>query len=570
MDAMDVQYSRQYVQVTADMGNWAQIEPLFDELDRRPLETAEQFQKWLLDQSDLEACIQEEGTKRRVAMTCETDNPEKEKANLHFLEQIDPKCKPRWQKLQERYVASPLRATLPMPRFFVYDRSVSAAVKLFREKNVALQTEDDKLDNQYKKLCAAMTVQYDGKEQTLQQMGKYQRDPDRAVREKTWVLVAERRLQDRDKLDDIFDQLVRIRQQIAKNADYENFRDYQFQAYQRFDYGPKDCMAFHDAIEKVVVPARRALQEQRRKSLGVDRLRPWDVLVDPKNRPALKPFQSIPEFCEKTSKVFHRLDPELGGQFDAMIKAKWLDLDSRKGKAPGGYQSTFDEHRHPFIFMNAVGLHNDVMTLLHEGGHAFHAIACRSEPLLAYRHYGMEMAEVSSMGMEMLAMDYLDEFYKGNDLIRAKREHLEDLLMLFPWIATIDAFQHWIYLHPNHTRDERTKAWLDLQNRFGGIEDWSGYEAAKGAMWHRQLHLFSVPFYYIEYGIAQVGALQLWQNAKKDPKKALAQYKAAQALGGSRPLPELWQAAGLKFDFSEATLRPLIEAVQAELVRLPE
>lgn len=550
------------------MGDWSQIEPLFDELEGRPIDTPQELERWLLDTSELASCLSEEGSKRYVAMTCQTDDPAREQAHLHFIEEIQPRCKPRWHRLRERYVASPARAKLPPERYSVYDRSTVAAVEIFREENVPLQTEEEKLDQQYQKICGAQTVTYDGREQTLQQMARYLQEPDRRVRQEAWELVAARRLQDREPINDIFDAMVRIRTQIAANAGFQNYRDYKWKEYERFDYTPEDALAFHDAIEQIVVPAHRGVQEQRRNALKVDPLRPWDLAVDPYNRPPLHPFTGCTELIEKCSAVFHKLSADLGGQFDGMAGSGWLDLDSRKGKAPGGYQATFDETRHPFIFMNAVGLHRDVETLLHEGGHAFHAVACREEPLVAYRHTGMEMAEVASMGMELLAMDHLDVFYQGEDLKRAKKEQLEGILGVFPWIATIDAFQHWIYLHPHHSREQRTRAWLDLLDRFGGIESWAGYEAPREALWQRQLHLFGVPFYYIEYGIAQIGALQLWQNARRDRPEALRKYREALALGGSRPLPDLWAAAGLNFDFNARTLKPLIDAVLAELKTL--
>lgn len=564
-DLKNGRYPRRFVPADADMGDWSQIEPLFDRLDAQTIDTTEQLEQWLLNSSELSACISEESNHRYVAMTCRTDDPEREKAYLEFIENIVPKCKPRWHRFSERYVQSAARAQLNEKRYAVHDRSTVNAVELFREENVPMQTEDSKLSQQHQKIDGAMTVEYEGKEQTLQQMALYQQETDCNVRQNTWQLVVERRLRDRDKLDDIFDQMVALRAKIAHNASLSNFRDYQFKTYERFDYGPNECFAFHDAIERVVVPAHRAIQQRRRARLDVDPLRPWDLAVDPEGRPPLRPFEQVPQLCEGCSTIFHQIDPVLGGQFDEMVEAGWLDLESRKGKAPGGYQATFDETRHPFIFMNAVGLHRDVETLLHEGGHAFHAVACRDEPLVQYRHCGMEMAEVASMGMELLAGDHLDVFYQGDDLIRARREQLEGIITLFPWIATIDAFQHWIYTHPDHTREQRTRQWLVLRERFGGIEDYSGYESAREAMWQKQLHLFDVPFYYIEYGIAQIGALQLWRNARQDKPAALKQYREALALGGSRPLPELWAAAGLTFDFSEKTFQPLIEMVRKEL-----
>ncbi|MCG3180699.1 MAG: hypothetical protein BIFFINMI_03062 [Phycisphaerae bacterium] len=566
--ASNRKYPRRFVPARADMGDWKQIKPLFDRLMRQPIDTAAELEQWLLDASELGACLSEEGSARYVAMTCQTDDKAREKAHLHFVERIQPRCKPCWQKLRERYVASPARRKLPKDRYAVFDRSETNAVRLFRDENVPLQTQDEKLDQQHQKITGTMMVTWDGREMTLPQMSRFIQEPDRGVRQRAWELVVNRRLRDRAKLDAIFDRMVRLRQRIATNAGFGNFRDYQFKAYERFDYRPADCVAFHRSIEKLVVPVSRRIQQQRARTLGVSPLRPWDLSVDPENRPPLSPFRTSRQLQSLCSRIFTRIDPQLGRQFATMVRAGWLDLDSRKGKAPGGYQATFDESRHPFIFMNAVGLHRDVETLLHEGGHAFHALACRDEPLLSYRHTGMEMAEVASMGMELLAYDHLGLVYNGADLARARREQLEGIIWLFPWIATIDAFQHWLYTHPTHTHGQRTAQWLKLLSRFGGTEDWSGYEQARAAMWQRQLHLFSVPFYYVEYGIAQVGALQLWRNARADRRRALADYRRALALGGSRPLPELWEAAGLRFDFTEKTLRPLIDMVKADLAQL--
>ncbi|MBN1656177.1 MAG: M3 family oligoendopeptidase [Deltaproteobacteria bacterium] len=558
-------YSRSFVPASADMGDWSGIESIFDTLDSREIDTVEQLQTWMVDCGELAACISEEYHARYVAMTCQTDDSDKEKAYLDFIENIQEKCKPRWHRLNQRYVQSPARDKLPVDQYRVYDRSKETLVRLFREENVPLQTRDNTLDQKYQKLSGAMTVVYDGKEQTLQQMARYQQEPDRAIRRDTWERGASRRLVDRDSLDEIFDEMIALRTQMARNAGFQEFREYQFLVYERFDYTPRDCLAFHDAIEKVVVPLNRRIQQERSQSMGISPLRPWDLAVDVRNRPPLKPFNTVSDLYRGCSRVFHQVDPELGDQFDEMVQAGWLDTESRKGKAPGGYQATFHETRHPFIFMNAVGVHRDVETLLHEGGHAFHYLACRDQALFEYRQCSMEMAEVASMGMELLAYDHLGAFYRADDLARAKREQLEGIINTFCWIATIDAYQHWLYLNPKHTREERTRFWIALLERFGGIESWQGYEPIRESLWQRQLHLFGVPFYYIEYGIAQVGALQLWLNARADRRSAVRRYRDALALGGSRPLPELWRAADLRFDFSEATLRPLVEAIETEL-----
>jgi oligoendopeptidase F len=561
---------RAFVPQTIDLGDWPQIAPLFDRLENRApqIKSAAELERWLLDWSELNAAIDEESSRRSIAMTCHTDSADAEKAYLHFVENVEPQLKPRQFALEKIYVAHPLLENLPQPRFQVFDRDVKNHVELFRPQNVPLETEEARLCQQYQKLSGSLTVNFRGAEKTLVQIGRYLEEPDRALRQETWELVARRRLQEADKFDDIFDRQIKLRQQIAKNAGFENYRDYAFRRLGRFDYTPDDCAKFHDAVEKEVMPVVRELQAQRRAQLKLEKLRPWDLAVDPLNRPPLKPFAEVGEMVSRTQKIFDRMDGGLAAGFRQMDDLKLLDLDNRKGKAPGGYQDTLNEARLPFIFMNAVGLQRDVETILHEAGHAFHALATRDEDLRAYRGAPIEFCEVASMSMELLGNEFIEEFYSDADARRARRVHLEGIVGVFPWIATVDAFQHWIYTHPDHTRDERVAAWLKLMNRFGGDADWTGHETARANLWHRQLHIFLHPFYYIEYGIAQLGALQVWANSKRDRAKALGDYKKSLALGGSRPLPELFAAAGCHFEFSARTIRPLTQLLREELEKL--
>jgi oligoendopeptidase F len=388
------------------------------------------------------------------------------------------------------------------------------------------------------------------------------------LRQEAWELVTNRRLQEAEQIETIFEQLLKLREQIAANAGFADYLQYAFRARGRFDYTPQDCVKFHEAIENADMPALRQLHTRRRKQLGLDALRPWDLAVDPANKPPLRPFDKVETLVADTQEIFSQLDDKMARDFRLMREMRLLDLDNRKGKAPGGYQSTLAESRLPFIFMNAVGMQRDVETLLHEAGHAFHTLAMREEDLGAYREAPIEFCEVASMTMELLGNEFIEKFYPPDDARRARREHLEGIVEIFPWIATVDAFQHWIYSHPGHSRAERQKAWLDLMDRFGGDVDWGGYASARVNWWHRQLHIFLHPFYYIEYGIAQLGALQIWANSKRDKAQALGQYHRALALGGSRPLPELFQAAGCRFDFSSQTVQPLVKLVSDELGKL--
>jgi oligoendopeptidase F len=561
---------RKFVPQNIDLGNWSQIAPLFDQLEARAAncKTTAELERWLLDWSELTAALDQESSRRYIAMTCHTDNPDAEKAYLHFVENVEPQVKPRQFALEKIYVAHPQRKKLPQPRFQVFDRDVKNHVELFRPESVPLETEEARLSQQYQKLSGSLTVKFRGEEKTLVQMGRYLEEPDRPLRQEAWELVARRRLLEAEKFDEIFDQMLKLRAQIAKNAGFENYRDYAFPRLGRFDYTPEDCARFHDVVEKQFMSVVRELQAERRRQLNLEKLHPWDLAVDPLNRPPLKPFTEVAQMVSRTQKIFNRLDGELGGGFQQMQDLRLLDLDNRKGKAPGGYQDTLNEARLPFIFMNAVGLQRDVETILHEAGHAFHALAARDEDLRAYRNAPIEFCEVASMSMELLGNEFIEEFYSAVDASRARRVHLEGIVGIFPWIATVDAFQHWIYTHPNHTRAERAAAWLELMDRFGGGVDWSGHEEARAHLWHRQLHIFLHPFYYIEYGIAQLGALQVWANSKRDKVKALKDYKKSLALGGSRPLPELFQAAGCKFEFSAKTIQPIAKMLWEELEKL--
>jgi oligoendopeptidase F len=561
---------RHFMPQHVDLGIWDQVAPLFDRLEAEAAQctTPKQLEGWLLNWSEAGAALDEEASRRYIAMTCHTDHPEAEKAYLHFVENIEPCLKPRQFKLAQLYVQHPARKQLSQDRYQVFDRDTRLHVELFRPENVPLETEEAKLSQQYQKLSGSLTVQFRGEEKTLVQMGRYLEEPDRPLRQESWELVANRRLQEAEEFEALFDRLVQVRQQIARNAGFDNYRDYAFRKLGRFDYSPADCESFHQAVQEEIMPVVRELQKERRRQLGLEALRPWDLAVDPLNRAPLRPFEKVEDMVARTQAIFERLDPELAGGFRQMQELHLLDLGNRKGKAPGGYQSSLPEARAPFIFMNAIGIQRDVETILHESGHAFHTLCTRPEDLYAYRSAPIEFCEVASMSMELLGNEFLEQFYPAPEANRARRTHLEGIMTIFPWIASVDAFQHWIYTHPGHTRSEREAAWVELMSRFGGEVDWRGYEAVRARLWHRQLHIFIHAFYYIEYGIAQLGALQVWANSRRDRANALQNYKNALKLGGSRPLPQLFAAAGCRFDFSRPTMAPLVRLVREELAKL--
>lgn len=571
--ALDLQraYPRRFVPQNVDLGEWSQIEPIYAALVERRPGSAEELEQWLADCFELYAVIGEEGTRRYINMTLQTDDPVREAAFKHFIEEIEPKIKPLVQAMEKAYLENPHRDELPGERFALMDRMIENHVKLFREENIPLETQDQLLGTEYQKLAGAMTVQVEGKELTLPQAGKYLERTDRAVRQEVWEKIAARWLSDKEPMESLYDQMVALRDRIARNAGFSDYLAYIFEAKQRFDYTPEHCREFHSGVERAVLPLVRRIHEKRRTRLGVETLRPWDGKTDPLGRPPLRPFDGADQLAGGVGKIMNRVDPELGRQFGFMAEEKLLDLDSRKGKAPGGYQSTLQERRVPFIFMNAAGRDDDVRTLLHEGGHAFHALAARDHSVLHYRHAPMEFCEVASMSMELLGLPFLDTFYSDpGDLQRARQTRLEDTVTLLPWIAIIDAFQHWVYTHPAHSRDGRRAAWLETYGRFATIVNWSGYEEQRAFRWHQQLHLFEVPFYYIEYGIAQIGALQVWLRSRQNYADAVSRYRQALALGGSRHLPELFQAAGARFRFDYETLAPLAEAVETELDKDPQ
>jgi len=569
-NASPVQPARKFVPQKFDPADWAQIEPLGEELLNRKLNSAADLQKWLLDFSELASVLDEYRARRYIDMSCHTDDAEIEKRYMHYVENIEPKFKPIDFALKKKFVESPFRLALTEKKFQILSKHWEADVRLFRDENVPIETELTKLTTEYDKTTGAMMVEFRGEQCTMPRLAKFLENPDRKLREEAWIAFTARRLADREKIETIFGAMLPLREKLAKNAGFRGYRDYIWLEKKRFDYTPEDCKAFADAIAQCCVPVMRVLEANRMRDLGLEKLRPWDLSVDPKGRAALEPFSAteIDRFVARTKSVFDRMSPALGEQFDSLRANRNLDLESRKGKAPGGYQEMLPESRQPFIFMNATGTQRDVETLLHEGGHAFHALASAKEPLVFLRHAPMEFCEVASMSMELLAHDHLGEYYNDADRARARRKHLEGIVTMLPWIATIDQFQHWIYGNPGHSRDERTREWLRIRERFGPKLDWMGFEPQLEAAWQAQLHLFHVPFYYVEYGIAQLGALQLWLKARSDPSGALASYRAALSLGGTRTLPELFAAAGIHFDFSEKTLRPLMSAVQEALESL--
>ncbi|MBL8763724.1 MAG: M3 family oligoendopeptidase [Phycisphaerae bacterium] len=536
------------------------------------------LERLIMDRSELDAASGEAGAMLYINMTRRTDDPAATSAYLRHVEHVQPRLKEMGFELDRKIATSPFASALDGVRYGVLLRDLRTGVEIYRPENVPLEVAQTQLDQEYAEICGAQTVEFGGQTRTLQQMARYLEDPDRSARERAWRAIADRRRLDRERIGQIYIELVSLRSRVAANAGFASFRDYAFRAKRRFDYGPSECRAFAEGIERAVTPTLRAMGEKRARSMGLASLRPWDLAVDAKGRPPLRPFESSEQMVTRTGRIFHRLDPDLAEMFDSLGSGDCLDLDSRKGKAPGGYQANRDLRRTPFIFMNAAGLQRDAETMLHEAGHAFHALLSRSEPILSYRSEGglpLEFAEVASMSMELLTHEFWEEYYGADaegraNAARARRVHLEQIASLLAAVAAVDSFQHWVYTTAGADLGACNASWVALDERFGQRVDWSSVEDVREHSWQRVLHLFGSPFYYIEYGIAQLGAIQLWSNFRRDRAGTLAAYKRALSLGGSRPLPELFSAAGLEFDFSPSCISQLWSEVERMLSSLPE
>ncbi|RPD47812.1 M3 family oligoendopeptidase [Hymenobacter sediminis] len=561
---------RQYLPESFTVTEWSAIEPYFIELRDRTIHSAAELEQWLLNRSELESVLSEDLAWRYIRMTCDTQDQTHAEAFQYFVSEIEPNVAPYDHALNEKMIASEFLDELDPARYRIFVRSVRQALEIYRAENIPLKTEISTKQQQYAAIAGAMTVTLDGEELTLPRAADRLKSPDRGVREQAWRAIQERRLQDAKPLDALYTELITLRHQVARNAGFTNFRDYMFAALGRFDYTPQDTFNFHQAIRETVVPLIDDLDLERRQDLALAELRPWDLDVDVSGKVPLRPFETGEELLEKTVTVFDRLDPFLGQCLRTMREMGNLDLESRKGKAPGGYNYPLDETGVPFIFMNATSSLRDVVTMLHEGGHAVHSFLTRRLPLSADKHPPSEVAELASMSMELISMDHWNVFFTDEDeLRRAKKTHLESVLETFPWVATIDKFQHWVYENPEHTEEARHQRWVQIFDEFNQrTVSWQGLEHVKPYLWQKQLHLYEVPFYYIEYAMAQLGAIAVWRNFRQNPEAALQGYQRALALGYTAPIGEIYAAAGIRFDFSTEYLRTLADFVRDEMAKL--
>ncbi len=549
---------------------WESIEKYYNKLLKTQFNNVESFRNWLRNISELEAIISEDAGWRYIRMTCDTTNKKYQDDYTYFVTEIEPKIAPLNHQLNEMVINCPYKNDINDDAFKILFRNIDKDFKIFRKENIPLKTKIQTLSKEYGAISGAMTVIIEDKELTLQQAATILESTDRAKRETAYMSISKRRYQDKDKLDELYKKLISLRHQVAQNADFKNFRDYIFTAMGRFDYTPQDCFDFHESAQKEIVPILNQLAKDRKEKLGLSELKPWDKAVDQTGKPPLVPFEDTNDLIQKTIQCFNRLDPFLGRCIEVMRDIKHLDLDSRIGKAPGGYNYPLSEIGIPFIFMNATSTLRDLVTILHEGGHAVHSVVTKDLELNDFKHTPSEVAELASMSMELISMDHWDIFFDDEEeLKRAKRAHLEQIIETLPWVAIIDKFQHWIYENPTHSIDERKAKWNEILSSFSDtVTDWTGLEKFKDYVWQKQLHLYEVPFYYIEYGFAQLGAIAVWKRYKENPQKGLEGYLSALKLGYTKSIPEIYKAANIEFNFSREYIGELVAFVREELERL--
>ncbi len=549
---------------------WEDLKPYFDDLLERELDSISAFEKWLEDRSELDAVLEEDLAWRYIRMSIETNNEELASAYTFFVTKIQPELAPLEDALNRKFMDSPFRNNFTDSGHQIYFRGMETQVNLFQEKNVPIEAELNELAQKYGAISAAQSIDLQGKTMTMQKASQLLKEQDEEIRRTVFNKMVERRRIDTDALDDLYTQLVTKRHALALNAGFENFRDYKFQALGRFDYTKEDCFAFHHAIKTHIVPLVKDIQSKKLALTGESKFKPWNTEVDPEGKAPLKPFETGKELLNGCVQMLGNLNPYFADCLKTMEEMGHLDLDSKAGKAPGGYNYPLYEIGVPFIFMNAVGAQRDLVTMIHEAGHAVHSFLSRDLSLTGFKNLPSEVAELASMSMELLSMKEWGHFYANEDeLNRAKREQLEGVLKVLPWIAQIDAFQHWVYEHPTHSVAERHAHWSILSKDFGtGLTDWTGYEDQIATSWQRQLHLFEVPFYYIEYGIAQLGALGVWMNSLTDFESGLAAYQEALKLGYTKSIPEIYETAQVPFDFSSEHLKSLAAFIQVELKKL--
>ena len=563
---------------TINPRQWQTFQPYAEELQQRPL-SPQTINQWLADWSALIALIQESGSMLYVKKTIDIADADAEQAFLDFITKVQPPASIADQALKERLLAfdgaDEAMAAMETTMSLVL-RDMRNEADLFRDENVPLHTQLGKMDNEYDKITGGLTAVFDNEEKNLMQLRALLQNKDRDTRHRAWTAMMGLWDSKRGELNQLYSDMLGLRRRVAENAGLADYREYAFRQYGRFSYTPADCFTFHEAIETAVVPVASRIYAKKKAQLKLDKLRPWDVTVETSDAPPLAPYRGQDDLIRHSINIFQQVDPELGRYVSTMAEEELLDLDTRTGKALGGYCTTLPVRKRPFIFMNGTGQHDDVQTMLHEAGHAFHVFETADLPFIWQQDPPMEFAEVASMSMELLTAPYFSKenggFYTPADAARARIEHLEGLITFLPYMAVVDAFQHWVYTNPDAAMDSTNcdTAWDELWSRFMPDISWDGLDDVRVTGWHRKPHIFGAPFYYIEYGMAQVGAMQVWRNSLTDPAGALTAYRQALSLGGTKTLPELFATAGAEFRFDTDMLAGLIELVEQTIAELEQ
>ncbi len=565
-----IKAGRHFVSPDLEIKTTESIRIYFEDLLTREFNKVDDLEQWLLDRSELASILEEDLAWRYIRMNCDTADKKLADEFEEFVTKIEPEVARYFNLLDKKFLDSAFSEQLGNKKYLVFKRALKSRLEIFREKNLPLISSLQVEEQKYGKISSEMTVSHEGKEITLQEAGNFLKDPERKIREKFFFLINDRRLRDAEVLQELLTSLIEKRQQVAGNAGFKNYREYKWTELGRFDYSPEDCFRFHDSIATQVCPLVDKITEKRKEKLGLNKLRPWDLDVDQGSKPPLKPFKKVGQLIDKSIVSFGKIRPSYGKYLKTMKEGGFLDLDSRIGKAPGGFNYPLYESNIPFIYMNATGNLRDLETMFHEGGHAIHSFLSAGQKLVEYKELPAEVAELASMSMELISMDQWEVFFPDKkELARAKRSQLEGILQVLPWIAAVDKFQHWLYTNQKHTGDERNREWQSIIREFGSkVTDWEGLEKYRDFMWQKQLHIFEVPFYYVEYGIAQLGAIAVWKRYKENPENALDKFEKALSLGYSVPIPEIYMAAGISFDFSEEYVKELIDFVALELQKI--
>lgn len=559
--------NRKFIAKDLTVKAWEDVEPYFKNLLDRDLNSTTDLEIWLRDRSELDAVLEEDMAWRYIRMNCNTEDATLAEDFNFFVSTIEPEANKLSNLLDEKFTSCSCFNDLDNQKYFILIRSTRNKMELYKEENLRLNAELQQESQEYGVICSKQMIEHQGKEYTLQQASVFLKDPNRELREQIYRKISERRVKDAAELDDLLTRLIIKRHEVATNANFDTYTAFRFKELCRFDYTQEDCLEFQESVKTHVMPIVKRLNKARQEKLGYVHLRPWDLEVDVEGKNTLKPFTNTGDLLDKTIACFNEIDKQFGDFLVIMKENKYLDLDSRKAKAPGGFNYPLYESNAPFIYMNAAGTLRDVETMVHEGGHAIHSFLSAKLELVEFKGLPSEVAELASMSMELISMEHWHHFFEdAEQLKRAKKQQLEGVISILPWVMIIDKFQNFLYNNHQHSLEDRKNAWNKILSEFSdNAVDWKGLEYFRGYSWQKQLHVFEVPFYYIEYAISQLGAISIWKNYKDNPAKTIQQYKDALSLGYTVPIAEIYETAGIKFDFSSEYVNALMTFVSSEL-----